>query len=173
VTVPITFEDAEGNPDPIEFEVAAGEPTERIIGITHLTITGAPAGTQIGSGAFILDPADFEPFEPAGPGKFQVAAQADGFEFTVTAWAYAQDRPDGACGVGDEYGEYTVGVDATNEIVSVDPAELTLQPDTIDLINAGNLAVCLRVTSPVSGIVRLGAFRFKLSAGTTDTTVGG
>ena len=46
------------------------------------------------------------------------------------------------------------------------PLALPVQPQTIGLMNARNLAMCLRVVSAVSGITRIGGFEFELITGT-------
>lgn len=144
------------------FEVTAGEPKEKTILIDLPVLDFTVSG-----GSFALTP-DVISFEPAGPGgKGRVAAQTGPFDFDVTGFAFPRD-PLGNCGEGDTYGPYTVGVDADGQATSIDPNELDLLPDTIDLINTGNIAICLRVESPVSGTIRIREMRFNLSAGTTE-----
>ncbi|MHC4092248.1 MAG: hypothetical protein ACYSVY_18585, partial [Planctomycetota bacterium] len=131
-----------------EFAVEADVPTEKTILITLEGLAQQP-GQGITGGTFMLEP-DTISFEPSGPGKAATAAQTAPFDFQVTGFAFPKD-PIGACGDGDQYGPYTVGVDATGQAVAIDPSQLALQPDTIELIDDNNLAICLRVLSPVSG----------------------
>ncbi len=144
------------------FNVTAGAPTEKTILIDLPVLDFTVSG-----GTFALAP-DVISFEEAGAGgKGRVAAQAGPFDFDVTGFVFSRD-PLGACGDGDTYGPYTLSVDADGQATSVDPSELELLPDTIDLINAGNIAICLRVESPVTGTIRIRDMRFNLTAGTTE-----
>jgi hypothetical protein len=146
--------------DLADFDVEAGAPSEKIISIPSV-------GAMITGGTFTFD-TDSITFTPTGPAKGVVSAQTGPFDLEVTGFAFPRD-PLGACGDGDQYGPYTVGIDANGNAVSIDPAQLTLMPDTVGLINDDNLAICIRVVSPVSGVARVGAMEFKISAGTTDT----
>lgn len=150
-----------------EFMVTAGQPTEKTVTV-DFNLNTSPNSTVSG-GTFGLDP-NAVTFEPASnPGKARAAAQAAPFEFTVTGWAFPR-QPLGACGDGDQYGPYTVGVDATGEVISVAGSPQTIQPLTAQLIADNNLAICLHIESPVSGTVRISELDFEITiaAGESD-----
>jgi len=144
-----------------DFPVQAGVPFEKTI-LLNLSVPAAISG-----GTFTF-PTDAISFSPAGPAKGLVNAQTGPFSIQITGFAFAQDDETATCGDGDVYGPYTVGIDAEGQAVSIEPLTFALQPDTIALVNADNLAICVRVESPVSGTVRIGAMEFGVSAGTTD-----
>ncbi|MBU0730791.1 MAG: hypothetical protein KKE17_11000 [Proteobacteria bacterium] len=55
------------------------------------------------------------------------------------------------CNDGAAYGPFVISVDDSNDPVSVEPATVTANPSTVQLINAGAFTICLQITSPVSG----------------------
>lgn len=160
----ITVDVALDDPDPAlaAFNVTADEPMEKTILLNLPEVQGTVTGGTLSFVAGAIT------FEPTGPGKGRVAAQVGPFAFEVTGFVFPRD-PLGGCGDGDEYGPYTVEIDDTGQAVSVDPSELELLPDTVRLINEGNVAICLRIVSPVTGTIRIGGFEFGLTAGTTET----
>jgi hypothetical protein len=140
------------------FAVTAGE-------ITQNGGTGnlGDSNPNIGSGAIRLDPADIT-FTPAdaGSGKGLTTYQTGG-TFTVTAGIAALEDSDTVCDTPlDEYGPFTVTLDASFNVTSINPSSLELDPTTIDLVNAGSFSICLTVESTVDGTVTIDALSFLL-----------
>ena len=71
----------------------------------------------------------------------------------VTVWVAGPDDADTVCigGTRDTYGPYLVTLDENGNGVSVSPPDVTLRPLTLELMNQGELAVCLEVSAPEAG----------------------
>ncbi len=149
VTVPVALDDALGT-----FEVQAGE------AVQHRATVGVPeSAINIGSGSFVIDPDDIT-VTPDGGGKGGVNLQ--GGNLIITAWIDDADALDTVCTTGEEYGPFTVELDEDWNVVSVDPSSVTLTETTVDLLNAGEFSLCLEVTSPVDGTVRIETLTLRL-----------
>lgn len=128
------------------FRVVAGEPAENS-GIALFD----PSQFNLGHGRIALRPEDitFTP-DPLGGGKGRVNFQA-GSSLEVTAFVAAPEDLETVCVDGEEYGPFTVELDESFVPVSVSPSSFTLSSDTLALIEAGQISICLRVVAPVSG----------------------
>ena len=141
------------------FVVVAGEPTENF-GTGTFTI----AGGEVTAGVLVLDPASVIVTPTAGgPEKLQTTLQ-DGEELVITVWIDAPENLNTVCDDGGEqYGPFNVVLDEDYVPVSIEPAEVTLSDATVDLINAGEFAICIRVLSTITGTVEITALTFELS----------
>lgn len=153
-------------PDPAlaEFDVVADEPTEKSIAV-NLQIP-INANVEIAGGTFEFAPGDFS-FEPAGASKAMAAAELSPFNFEVTGYVFSKTIG-GTCGHGDEYGPYEVAVDETGTILSVSPPAIALYATTVELIKTNDVALCLRVESPVGGTVRIHALHYELTLASAE-----
>lgn len=138
------------------FEVQVGVPAENR-GTGNFTIQG---GT-ITSGWVELDPSVIVVTPAVGPNKADVAMQA-AETLIVTVGIAPPDQIDTVCDTGEQYGPFTVVLDQNYVPVSISPSSVTLSQNTIDLINAGQFAICLRVESPVDGTVTIQNLTFNL-----------
>ena len=141
------------------FQVQAGQPAENF-GRGTFDITGG----AITSGTVALDPASVVVTPAnAGPDKAQLTMQA-GEELVITVWIDAPENVDTVCdGGGEQYGPFNVVLDEDYVPVSIDPDEVTLSEATVELINAGEFAICIRVVSPIDGTVEITALTFTIS----------
>ncbi len=140
------------------FVVTAGETTQNG-GTGNL----GDSNPNIGSGAIRLD-ADDIAFIPAdtGGGKGLTTSQTSG-SFTVTAGIAAVEDVETVCDTPvDEYGPFTVTLDADSNVTSITPSSIELVQTTIDLINGGAFSICLTVESTVDGTVTIDALSFLL-----------
>ena len=73
----------------------------------------------------------------------------------ITVWVAGPDAVDTVCagGTRDTYGPYLVTLDESGNGVSVSPSHVTLQPLTLELMNQGELSVCIAVIAPDDGEV--------------------
>lgn len=73
----------------------------------------------------------------------------------VTVWVAGPDAIDTVCtgGTRDTYGPYLVTLDADGGGVSVSPSSVTLQSLTLELLNQGDLSICLEIIAPDDGEV--------------------
>lgn len=135
------------------FAVAAGEPTE-----AKGTIQGSADAPNIGSGRLQLDVSaiSFEPAAvPDGGGKLLAAAQDGGGTLTVSVAIADADAVDTVCEDGDQYGPFTITLNAESEVESISPSSVDLKASTIALLNGGSFSVCLEVTSDVDGTLTI------------------
>lgn len=141
-----------------QFQLTAGETVQNAG-----TLPGNSLGRTVGSGTFSIKPEDitFTP-EDNGTGKGTTTYQAGG-SFTITAGIAAGDEVDTVCDDPvDEYGPFTVTLDEDGNVESISPSSVDIESTTIDLINAGEISVCLTVTSTVDGTVTIEALSLNL-----------
>jgi len=81
-------------------------------------------------------------------------------QLQITVWVAAAADINTVCtgGARDTYGPYMVTLDDSGNGVSVSPSSVSLQPMTIELMNAGELSMCLEVISPQDGEVLISEF---------------
>ncbi len=137
------------------FDVTADEPTDR----SGTSTIDAPV--TVGSGSITIEP-DAISVTPSGALKEMVQAQEGGSELIVTVWIDAVENVESVCGGGEDYGPFTVSLDENFVPQSVEPANVTLTQNTLDLINAGEFSICIRVVSPVTGQVQIQALALRL-----------
>jgi hypothetical protein len=141
-----------------EFEVQAGEPSEN-----RGTGTFDLQGATVAAGTVSLTPEVVTvTAEEAGAGKMNVALQA-GEPLVVTVRIADIDELETVCDDGEQYGPFEVTLDENNVPVSITPSEVDLSENTVDLINSGEISLCLRVVSPVSGTVTITRLTFILN----------
>ena len=136
------------------FEAQAGVPTDNR-GTGSVTL-GAPIGT----GSLAIDPSDII-VTPAGAAKASTAMQAD-TTLIITAWIAGANESDTVCGGGEQYGPYTVVLDESYAPISVTPSSIVLTQNTVDLLNAGQFSLCIRVESPIDATVEILSLSFNL-----------
>ncbi len=149
---PVTFELGAGL---AEFEVQAGQAV-RNSGSGAFDLSGL----SIGSGSIELDPSVIT-VTPSGSvtGKGSVNLQ-ESSTLEITVWIASGDEVDTVCDAGEKYGPFSVTLDENNVPVSVDPSEVTLTQNTLDLLNSGSFSLCIEVISPVDGTVTIGSLTF-------------
>jgi len=76
-------------------------------------------------------------------------------QLQITVWVAGADDIGTVCtgGARDTYGPYLVTLDENGNGVSVSPSSVTLKALTLELMNQGNLSICLEVISPEDGEV--------------------
>ena len=153
IPVPLQLGDALGL-----FQVEAGVPSE-LAGTTSFD-TG---GINIAAVNLEIDPSVVT-FTPADAQAKSRLAQAGGTTIVVTAWLAPAADVNTVCGGGTQFGPFTVTLDANNNVTSISPSNIDLAP-AIDLLNQGEVALCLRVESPISGTVRIETLTLNLSPG--------
>jgi hypothetical protein len=94
----------------------------------------------------------------SGAGKGSVNLQESGI-LEITVWIASGDEVETVCDTGEEYGPFSVKLE-DNVPVSVDPSEVTLSQNTLDLLNSGSFSLCIEVISPVDGIVTISSLTF-------------
>ncbi len=155
VQIPVRFEldDSLGM-----FEVTAGESVPH-----NGTLPASSSGLAIGSGTMTFKTDDIS-FTPAdtGSGKGLTTFQGGG-SFTIVAGVAALEDLDTVCDTPvDEYGPFTVTLNDDNTVHSIEPSSVTLSQSTIDLINAGEVSICLTIESTVDGTITIDALSFNL-----------
>lgn len=149
---PITFELGAGL---AEFEVQAGQAV-RNSGSGAFDLSGF----SIGSGSIELDPSVITVTPSGSPvGKGTANLQSGGI-LEITVWIAPADDVDTVCDTGEQYGPFSVTLDENNVPVSVDPSEVTLTQNTLDLLNSGSFSLCIEVISPVDGTVTINSLTF-------------
>ncbi len=115
-----------------------------------------PSGINIGRGNMQIN-ANAVEFAPAdaGNGKGLAAFQTGNLVLDVTARVAASSALETVCDDGESYGPYRVTLNEEFFVVSVSPAAINLTQTTINLINGGDFALCLEVSSPVAGTVTI------------------
>lgn len=115
-----------------------------------------PSGINIGRGNLQINPnaVEFTPAD-AGSGKGLATYQSGSLVLDVTARIAAPTALETVCDDGESYGPYRVTLNEDFTVVSISPAAINLTQTTIDLINGGDFALCLEVTSPVAGTVTI------------------
>ena len=158
IPIPVDLNTADGGSG--SFDVVAGEPS------TNAFTTGVSSSQYTaGSGSIVLS-ADDITVTPEGDAGGKIAVLQQGMTtLEITASVGASDLLGTICdeGVGDEYGPYVVTLDANYVPVSISPTTISLTQNTINLINSGQVSVCLDVLSPVSGKVTIASFTLLLS----------
>lgn len=112
-----------------------------------------PSEFNLGHGRIALRPEDitFTP-DPQDEGKGRVNFQA-GSSLQITAFVAAPEDLATVCVDGEQYGPFEVELDEDLVPVAVTPSSFTLSSDTLALIEAGQISICLRVVVPVNGTV--------------------
>jgi len=154
VTVPLALDGTAGT-----FEVTAGEPTAKA-----LTGDMSNSGIAVGSGALLLRAEDIS-FTPAdnGGGKGTVNYQDGGAVIIVSGGVAAGADVATVCDEPvDTYGTFTITLDADFNVESIEPASISLEQSTIDLINSGPISICLTVESDVDGTLVIDELTFSL-----------
>ena len=89
-----------------------------------------------------------------GNGNKSIAAQAmDPLE--ITFWVGPSADVNTVCEDGEQYGPFEIQLDENYQPVSVTPSTVTLTEGTLALLGEQQIALCMRVVSPVSGTVRI------------------
>lgn len=154
------FEFNEGNG--LVFEITANQDADlQVSGSLSLTGSGG-SPIAISSGSIQLTPGAITVVVNGDTNKALPNLQA-GEPLSITAWV---DAPGGAaedfCASGDQYGPYTVALDENLVPTSVDPDEVTLTDNTINLINGGAFDLCVRVNWSMDARVTIDSLRFEL-----------
>lgn len=145
-SVPVDLNDSLGR-----FEVTAGEPVQN-----DGTINTPDSSVTVGSGSLQIDPEDVSFTPPDNGGAKGTTTYQTGGTFTVVVGVSAEEDLGTVCEESmDEYGPFTVTVNAENEITSISPDSVTLDPGTIALINSGAMSVCITVESTIDGTVNI------------------
>ncbi len=153
---------------PFDFPLGAGLGTFNVVAgeSTQNSGTGSLSGSSrnVGSASLSLDPdaINFTPDNNAGS-KGSTTFQAGG-SFTVTAGIGAADDVDTVCDTPvDEYGPFTVTLDAQFNVTSINPDSIPLEQSTLDLINEGSFSICLTIDdATVSGTLTIESLAFEL-----------
>jgi hypothetical protein len=121
-------------------------------------------GFTVGTGEIVIgiDGITVTPDENTGD-KAAVRQQGE-LTLGITVWLAGVDLLETVCDVGEQYGPYTVTLDADYTPTAIDPPTITLTQATIDLLNTGEFSVCIGVLSPVNGTVTIESFTFNLSS---------
>lgn len=160
----------------LQIAVTAGTPSQ-----TAGQISFSPSdGITVGRGSIELDPSVISLSAVSGGSKVSTVSQqvvdacltacnaasvdsatcdtvCNSGACEVTVWVAAPDDEATVCtgGTRDEYGPYLVTLDDNGQGVSVDPPSVTLEPLTIQLLNAGSLSACIQVVAPTDGTVAI------------------
>lgn len=151
------FNDGEG----LEFEVIANEDSDLQVN-GSLSLTGPGGSTvAVSGGTIMLTPGAITVVANGNNNKALPNLQA-GEPLSITAWI---DAVGGAaadfCASGDEYGPFIVTVDENLVPTSVDPDEVTLTDNTVNLINGGDFDLCIRVNWTMDATVTIDSLRFE------------
>lgn len=138
------------------FSVQANTPEQKSFQTTFDT-----GGLQIGGGSIALDP-DVITVNPTQSAKTASVLQ-DQLALEITVRVDDFDSVATVCDTGEQYGPFTVALDSNYVPVSVDPPTVTLSQATIDLLNSGQLSLCVDIVSPVDGTVIIGSLTFNVS----------
>ncbi len=138
------------------FAVEAGVPTQN-----RGTGSIGDAPVDPGSGSINIKPENVS-VTPANNGSGKGTVNYQGGTLTITAWIAALDELETVCETGEEYGPFSVELNEANQPVSVEPSDITLSQNTIDLINGGQFSLCIEVISPIDGTVTIDALSFDL-----------
>jgi hypothetical protein len=119
-------------------------------------------GIQVGRGTLELDPSAITvtPAE-ASSSKGNVTFQATS-TLEITVWIASADLADTVCETGEQYGPFSVTLDENYVPTAISPSSVTLSQNTVDLLNAGEFALCIEVLSPVTGTVTINSMTLNL-----------
>jgi hypothetical protein len=157
------------------FNVEAGQPQSKTI-----TSTGFDTGgVTLGQGSLTINPSAISVDEATAKllqdGECNQACEAAGLPdatctsvctegnllISVAVGTLAESGT--VCDTGDQYGPFTVTIDADGNATNVSPNSVTLQTKTLGALNAGEASFCVEVVSPVTGVVVVGSLQ--LNAG--------
>lgn len=141
------------------FEVVAGESTQN-------SGPGTLSGNSrdVGSASVGLDPDAISFIPDDNTGSKGLTTYQIGGSFTVTAGIGGPDDEDTVCDTPvDEYGPFTVTLDAQFNVTSITPELIELEQSTLNLINAGSFSICLTIDdATVSGTLTIESLAFLL-----------
>lgn len=137
------------------YEVTAGEPLRKsgTAGLGDIPVT-------LGSGSIAIDPSVIT-VTPTGAGKLGTSLQGTS-TLQVTVWVGSFGEAATVCETGDQYGPFTVTLDANLVPTAVSPSNITLTPSTLDALNSGQFSLCIEIVSPVTGNVTISSLTFNL-----------
>ncbi len=149
---------------PVTFELGAGLATFEVQAGQAVQNTGSGAfdlsGFSIGSGSIELDPTVITVTPSGTPtGKGSANLQAGG-TLDITVWIASADEVATVCDTGEQYGPFSVALDANNVPISISPSTFNLTDSTLDLLNSGSFSLCIEVISPVDGTVTINSLTF-------------
>ncbi len=166
-----------------EFQVGPGMPVQKTG-----TLTFDPGEFSIGRGSIEIDPSVISvALSDNGGNKSLAAAQdvndiqtcldacdaagveaarcanvCENNELEITVWLGSTDEPDAVCEAEDRFGPFRVTLGENSVPVSVTPASVTLPEHVVDLLNSGELRVCIQVIAPVDGTVLIDRLIFNV-----------
>ncbi len=73
----------------------------------------------------------------------------------VTAWIAPAAQVATVCGGGEQYGPFTVTFDDSLNVLSVTPSSVTLSQNTVDLLNGGEISLCIEIIWPIDATVTI------------------
>ena len=143
------------------FQAQAGETVENS-GTANVDTAGIPVQT----GTISIDPSlvTVTPTSFAANAKRARTAQDAENTLEVTAWIAPLEDLDTVCGgdSSEEYGPYTLTLDADNHPVSVTPESVTISENTLNLITSGEFSLCLRIVSTIDATIRIEKLTFNV-----------
>jgi len=140
------------------------------VGETQGTATFNPSEYNIASGSIQLDPTVISIQDPTLGGEEkgyvaaavpeEVAAACTGDPLIVNVWVGPAEQVETIFDDGEEYGPFEVTLNEECVPTSVSPTSVTLSATTVELLESGNIAIGLRVESPVDGTVVIDSLSF-------------
>jgi hypothetical protein len=134
-----------------EFELQADVP-KQLSGTTAIN-TG---GTTVANGTLQLDPSAIT-ITPAESAKVRQAQTAGTNTAVVTVRVASADAVSTVCDEGEQYGPFTIEFDDDYVVQSVTPSQVTLSQNTVDLLNAGQISLCIEAVMSIDGTISIGS----------------
>jgi len=139
------------------YDVQADEPAK-----SSGTANFDTGGISVGRGTIELDPSVITVTPANGTGSKGGVAFQETSTLEITVWVASVDLADTVCEAGEQYGPFSVTLDENFVPIAITPGSVTLSQNTIDLLNAGEFALCIEVISPIDGTVTIGSMTLNL-----------
>ena len=134
-----------------EFALEAGVP-KQVSG----PATVPSAGVTIANATLRIDPSPIT----VGPSESAKARQAQVGEANtavITVWVASANQASTVCDEGERYGPFTIEFDDDYVIQSITPSQVTLSQNTVDLLNSGQVSLCIEAVMSIDGTISIGS----------------
>ncbi len=124
------------------------------VNVPSLGVTVANATLRLDPNAVTISPADSAKARQAQTGELNTAE--------VTVWVASPDQSETVCTEGEEYGPFTIEFDDEFVIQSIAPSQVTLSQNTVDLLNSGQISLCIEAVMSIDGTISIASLEIQV-----------